>query len=203
MRKKRLVILVAYENLLKSVDEGAEVKEQELRENARITIESIKKKAQEQADQVRQALISDAEKSATTEKNKLMYIAGSKNKSDHIKIREELFSSAFNEAKLRLSQLREDPEYPAIFKTLTMDAARALGADTFHVHVDPRDEVLCRETLAALNLLAGIIPDLDSSGGLVAGLPDGSVIISNTVESRMERAQERKKREIYSILSGD
>jgi len=194
---------MAYENLLKSVDESAKEQERELRENARVTIENIKKKAREQAGLIRQSQISDAEKSASVEKNKLMFIAGAENKARLIRIREQLFSSAFNEAKLRLSRLRNDPEYPDIFKKLTADAAGALGVGTFHVHVDKRDEEICKKTLAALNLDAGIIPDLASAGGLVACLPDGSVIISNTVESRLERAQDLKKLEIYSILSGD
>jgi len=197
------VIPVAYENLLKSVDESAGERERELQENARITIENIRKKAREQAEQIRQSLLADAEKSAGIEKNKLMYLAGAENKARLIKTREELFSSAFNEAKLRLSSLRNDPGYPDIFKKLTVDAAGALGVDRFHVHVDKRDEDLCRKTLASVNIHAEIFPDLDSAGGLVACLPDQSVIISNTVESRLERAQDLKKLEIYSILTGD
>ena len=197
------MILLAYENLLKSVDESAQERERELLENARVTIESVRKKAREQAELIQQSQISDAEKSAEVEKNKLMYIAGAENKSHLITIKEQLFSSVFNDATLRLSHLRKDPEYPDIFKKLTMDAAEALGAGTFHAHVDKRDEDLCRKTLASLNLHAEIIPDLDSAGGLVASLPDGSVIISNTVESRLKRAQELKKLEIYSTLFGD
>ena len=194
---------MAYENLLKSVDESAQERERELLENARVTVESIKKKAREQAELIRQSQISDAEMAAVVEKNKLMYLVNAEDKACLITIREQLFSSAFNEAKIQLSHLRNRLEYPDIFKKLTVDAAEALGADTFHVHVDKRDEELCRKTLASLNLHADIIPDLDSAGGLVASLPDRSVIISNTVESRLERAQERKKLEIYSILSGD
>jgi len=197
------VILVAYENLLKSVDESAQEREGELRENARIAIEGVRKKAREQAEQIRQSLISDAGKAANIEKNKLMYLAGAENKALLIKIREQLFSSAFNDAGLRLSRLRNDPEYPDIFKRLTLDAAGALRAGSFQVHVDKRDEELCRKTLASLNLHAEIIPDLESAGGLVVSPADRSVIISNTVESRLERAQELKKLEIYSILSGD
>jgi V/A-type H+-transporting ATPase subunit E len=202
-RKEVLVIPLAYENLLKSVDESAQERERELRENARVTIESVRKKARKQAELIRQSQISDAENTAAVENNKLLCIAGGENKARLIRIREQLFSSAFNEAKLRLSHLRKNQKYPEIFKKLTVDAAEALGAVAFHVHVDKRDEELCRETLVSLNLPAEIIPDLDSAGGLVVSLPDGSVIISNTVESRLERAQELKKLEIYSILSGD
>lgn len=194
---------MAYENLLKSVDESAEERERELKETARITIESLRKKAHGQAEQIRQSHISDAEKSAAIEKNKLMYLAGAENKARLIKVKEQLFAAAFNEAKLRLSRLRNDPEYPVIFKKLTVNAAASLQAGRFHIHVDKRDEELCKKTLASLNLNAEIIPDLTSAGGLVACLPDRSVIISNTVESRLERAQDLKKLEIYSILTGD
>jgi V/A-type H+-transporting ATPase subunit E len=197
------VIVVAYENLLRSVDESAQERERELRETARITIESVKKKAREQAELVRQSQISDAGISAATEKNKLMYTAGAENKARLIKIKEDLFSSAFAEANLRLSGLRNRREYPEIFKKLAVDAAEALGVGAFHVHIDKRDEDLSRKTFASLTFNVEIVADLVSAGGLVACLPDGSVIISNTVESRLERAQERKKLEIYSILSGD
>jgi vacuolar-type H+-ATPase subunit E/Vma4 len=203
VQKDQLVVCVAYENLLRSVDESAHERERELLETARITIESVKKKAREQAELVRQSQIYEAERSATTEKNKLMYIAGAENKARLIRIRENLFLSAFNEANLRLSGLRNRPEYPDIFKRLAVEAAGALGSDTFQVHVDHRDEGLCRKTFASLHLHIEIIPDLDTAGGLVASLSEKSVIISNTIESRLERAQERNKLEIYSILSGD
>jgi V/A-type H+-transporting ATPase subunit E len=197
------VIFLAYENLLNSVDESAQERERELLEKARVTIEALKKNARQQAELIRQSQIADAEKNADIEKNKLMYLAGAENKAGLIRIREHLFSSAFHEATLQLSHLRNRPEYPDIFTRLTVDAVEALGAGPFHVHVDKRDEDLCKKTLSALNIRAEIIPDLDSAGGLIVCLPDRSVIISNTVESRLERAQERKKREIYSILSGD
>jgi V/A-type H+-transporting ATPase subunit E len=197
------VIFLAYENLLNSVDESAQERERELLEKARVTIEALKKNARQQAEQIRQSQIADAEKNADIEKNKLMYLAGAENKAGLIRIREHLFSSAFHEAALQLSHLRNRPEYPAIFTRLTVDAVEALGAGPFNVHVDKRDEDLCKKTLSALKIHAEIIPDLDSAGGLIVCLSDRSVIISNTVESRLERAQERKKREIYSILSGD
>ena len=194
---------MAYENLLKSVDESAQEREKELLENARVTVESVRKKAREQAELIRQSQISEAEKAAVVEKNKLMYLVKAENKAHLIKIREQIFESAFNDASLRLSHLRTDPVYPEIFKKFLMDAAEALSVDTFCIQVDKRDEDLCRKTLDSINLRADVVPDLTSAGGLVASMPDGSIIISNTVESRLERAKERKKLEIYSILSGD
>ncbi|MEI8331789.1 MAG: V-type ATP synthase subunit E [Methanomicrobiales archaeon] len=194
---------MAYENLLNSVEESARERERELEEKARVAVGFINKKAREQAEQIRRSLINEAEKAAAIEKNKLIYGVDVENNSHMITVREELFASAFAEAKLRLSTLRNRPDYPAIFTTLAVDAVEALGADTFQVRVDKRDEDLCRKTFAALNLHAEILTDLDSDGGLVVSLLDRTVIISNTVESRLERAREREKLEIYSILSGE
>jgi vacuolar-type H+-ATPase subunit E/Vma4 len=41
-----------------------------------------------------------------------------------------------------------------------------------------------------------------TEGGVVASLPDNSVVISNTVESRMQRAKELRRKEIHAILTG-
>ena len=46
------------------------------------------------------------------------------------------------------------------------------------------------------------VPIMTTAGGVVASLPDNSVVISNTVESRMQRAKELKRKEIHAILTG-
>ena len=194
---------MAYENLLKSVEESAQERERELRENARNAVEDLKIKAKKQAEAIQQSHLAEAEKSAMVERNKLLYIAKGENKEHLIKIKEHFFSLAFHEAEQRLSQVREDPAYPVIFKKMTMEAIDALAGQPFVLHVDKRDEDLLQKTLTSLNISCGIITDLQCSGGLIASSPDGSVNISNTVESRLERAKARKKLEIYSILFGD
>jgi V/A-type H+-transporting ATPase subunit E len=72
----------------------------------------------------------------------------------------------------------------------------------FVVHVDPRDVELCKKTLALLRLVPEIRSDITTAGGMVASLPDNSIVISNTVESRMQRAKELKRKEIHAILTG-
>jgi vacuolar-type H+-ATPase subunit E/Vma4 len=67
--------------------------------------------------------------------------------------------------------------------------------------VDPRDEELCKKTLATLGISADIQTDLTTTGGVVVSLPGDSVVISNTVEFRLRRAHERMKIEIHTILA--
>jgi len=77
-----------------------------------------------------------------------------------------------------------------------------MGVESFVVHVDPRDEPLCKKTLSHLNLSPEIRADLVTTGGVVASLSDNSVVISNTVESRLQRAKELKRKDIHAILTG-
>jgi V/A-type H+-transporting ATPase subunit E len=193
---------VAYEDLLKSVEESAHEKELELRNRKAAAVDEIKARAKKQAGAIRQAHIDGVNKSVTTERNKLLYLTKAENKELLIKTRETAFERAFSGAETYLAGLRSDPSYPAVFESLLKEAAGSLGHEAFVVHIDPRDEALCKKTLAALNLSPEIRPDLTTAGGVVASLPDNSVVISNTVESRLQRAKEHKRKEIHAILTG-
>lgn len=194
---------MAYEDLLKSVEESAREKEQELRNRQIAAVEEIRARAKKQAGIVRQGHLDEAVKTITAERNKLLYLTKAENKENLIRVRETAFEQAFAETKRRLASLRTDPEYPAVFEKLFREAAGAMGDGAFVVHIDPRDETLGKRTLAALGFSAEIRTDITTSGGVVAASRDESVVIKNTVESRLERARELKRKEIHAILFGE
>ena len=193
---------MAYEDLLKSVEESAHEKELELRKRETRAVEEIKARAKRQAEETRKIHLDEANKSITTERNKMLYLTKAENKELLIKTRETAFERAFAGAETRLSGLRSDPKYPAVFENLIKEAAGSLGGESFVVHIDPRDEALCKKTIFALNLSSEIRSDITTAGGVVASLPDNSVVISNTVESRLQRVKELKRKEIHAILTG-
>jgi vacuolar-type H+-ATPase subunit E/Vma4 len=193
---------MAYEDLLRSVEESAREKDLTLRKKADSTIEEIRKRARTKAEAIGQAHIDQAKKSITTERNKLLYLTNVENKELLIRVREAAFEKAFHEAATRLQNFRFDPKYPAVFEKLLREATSTISGEAFSVHVDPLDEYLCKKTLAALGISAEIQTDLTSTGGVVVNLPGDSVVISNTIESRLQRARERMRKEIYSILAG-
>jgi vacuolar-type H+-ATPase subunit E/Vma4 len=194
---------MAYENLLKSVEESAQEKERELREKARSAVQQISEDTKNLSTVIQQSLLAEAKKAATIEKNKLFYLTKGENKENLIKTKEAIFSTAFGDAEQRLSHVRKDPKYPDILKNLTREAVGALGGETFRIHIDKRDENLIKKILSDLHLSGEVIADLHSSGGLVVTTQNGSVKISNTLESRLERVKEQKKLEIYAVLYGD
>jgi V/A-type H+-transporting ATPase subunit E len=193
---------MAYEDLLKSVEESAHEKELELRNRGAASVAEIKARAKKQAEAIRQAHLDEAGRSITTERNKLLYLTKAENKELLIRTRETLFERAFTGAESRLGNLRSDPEYPAVFEKLLTEAAGSLGGPAIVIHIDPRDEALCKKTLATQGMSAEIRSDITTAGGVVVSLPDNTVVISNTVESRLQRVQEHKKKEIHAILTG-
>ena len=188
---------------MKSVEESAGEKEQELRRKAAVAIEGIKDRAKRQADAIRQATVDEATRSVIAEKNKTLYVIRAENKELLIRTRETAFEQAFSEAGARLKDLRTDPKYPAIFEKLFREAAGTVGDESIIVHVDPKDEALAEKTLAALHLTGEIRTDITTAGGVVISMYDDTVVIKNTVESRLERAKEHNRHTIHAILSGD
>lgn len=193
---------MAYDNLLKSVEESAEARERELLQKAEEQADAIRAEARKRADEIQQATIRDAERSVAIERNKQLYLAKGEIKEKSLRGREKVFLSAFREAEGRLSGLRQDKQYPAIFERLARETVSAMGTNPFVLHVDKRDQDLCRTTLTAMGVHCEVIPDIECAGGLVATSPDGLVTIANTVESRLERIREHKRLAIFKILSG-
>jgi V/A-type H+/Na+-transporting ATPase subunit E len=194
---------MAFENLLMSVEESAQEKEQELKKKAGQLAEEIRTGARKEAEAIQERAVREAERSATIERNKQLYLARGGIRQRILKSREKIFAAAFDEAKQQLSRLREDPAYPATFARLAREATGAMGGAAFRVHVDPRDLELCTKTLASLGVRCEVLPDIMSAGGLVVSSPDGFVTIANTVESRLERARERRRLSVYTALFGD
>ena len=121
-----------------------------------------------------------------------------------MKNRQEVFTAAFAGARRQIGAVRQDPEYPAIFERLAREAVRAIGEKgKIRIHVDPRDVELCRKTATTLGIPSDIVTDLSSMGGLVVSSADDEVIVSNTFESRLLRAEEHRRMEIFAILAGD
>jgi len=193
---------MAYENLLRSVEESSQERERELRETARVQAEEIRATARKQAGEIQEITIRDAERSAAIERNKQLYLTKGDLKEQALRSRETIFLAAFETAKKQLARLRDDKNYPAIFERLAREATGAMGATPSILHVDARDRDLAVTTIAALGIHCEILPDIVCAGGVVASSPDGLVTLSNTVESRLERIKEHKRLEIYAILSG-
>jgi len=92
---------------------------------------------------------------------------------------------------------------PLLFSRLLNESAGEMEGGAIVLHVDPRDEALCREVLAQSGREFQVVPDITTWGGVIVSSPDEQVRIHNTLESRLERAKNLYKKEVCRILFGE
>jgi V/A-type H+-transporting ATPase subunit E len=189
-----------YENLMKSMDSGAEDKIAELTQRARKTSEEIKSRALAKADEIKKLHMDSALKAAMLEKNKSLYMANSEAKKQIGNLKHELFNEAFARVHGRLASVRESGYYEDSFRRMAEEAVLALGESEVILHIDKKDADLCRKVADGLGVRCEIIADNDCMGGLIVTTKDGKVVVYNTVESRLENARRRRRLEIFNML---
>jgi vacuolar-type H+-ATPase subunit E/Vma4 len=85
---------------------------------------------------------------------------------------------------------------------MLQDAVLELEGKEIRLHIDKRDEDLCKKLLPELRLNCEIVTDITSAGGVNASTKDEKFIVFNTIESRFEKAKGVLKSEIFTILYG-
>ena len=118
------------------------------------------------------------------------------------RVREEHLQRAIAAAREELARKRGLVGYPDVLERLVREALEALGEDAGRVHVDPRDEALVRAMFASGPDRPLVTPDLETAGGVTAESVDGRIRVDNTFDSRLVRAGEVYRRELYDRLIG-
>jgi len=191
---------MAYENLLKSIEESAKEKERELKEKAQKQADEIRDQARKRAQEIQDFAVKDAERKGTIERNKQIFLAKGKIKSDALVTKEKIFETAFRQATDRLTLFRQDPKYPEVFKRLMIETIAEMGGARYILHIDPQDLDLCKKISEEIDMQGGIRTDITCIGGISASSIDGDVVVSNTFESRLARVKEQKRNEIHAKL---
>ena len=194
---------MAYETLIKEVEECSEEEIRKVTEKTDKTILEIRTEAEEKIAMVKEQHQENIKKLLEIERIKLLYDARAENKIRIISEKRKVFETAFLEAQKHLAKVRDTAGYDALFNKLVHEAFSDLKEEQPKLHIDKRDEELCRKISAGLPGNCEIIPDLDCAGGLNISTADGKIIVFNTIESRLDQAREVIKLEIFSTLYGD
>jgi V/A-type H+-transporting ATPase subunit E len=192
-----------YEDLLAAVRANAQEKIKEIRDRAEAEALKIRRDAEERAQWIRSAQLEEARRTVQLEKSKLISRVGAEKRMALARAKDNLFRQVFDQAARRVASARDRPGYQALYRRMAREAMEDLPAEGIRVHIDPRDEPLCREVLREMKRNCEIVPDLTTMGGLNATTADERLMIFNTLESRLERARELMKSEIMSALYGD
>jgi V/A-type H+-transporting ATPase subunit E len=194
---------MVHEDLKKEIEKCSGEEIDAVLERARRQSDEILREAKRKAEQIRSESLEDAEQRAEIEKTRALYRAKSEVKNLINAEKNAVYQESFSQAFKRLEEARKNPEYGAVFRKLLLDALSEVDSQNPVIHIDQRDEELCRNVLSTLGVNASVISDLDSMGGVEVTSPEGSVSVSNTIESRLEKSKSLLKPEIFSRLYGE
>ncbi|MDD1715050.1 MAG: V-type ATP synthase subunit E [Methanoregulaceae archaeon] len=194
---------MALEDLIGSVEVSAQERLHEIQERSKAEADEIIREAQSRGGSIRKRHHDKAVAEVELQRNRLLSSIRKENQREILKMKNEIFQAALDEAERRLAAIREQPGYRTGFNRMLGEVVSELGEKDVILHIDPRDSLLCRELLLERSLNYDVIPDLVSAGGLSANTRDERFTIVNTIESRLKKAGEVYRPDIVAILFGD
>jgi len=192
-----------YEELIEAIEVSAQEKISDLKEKTYREASEITKEAESKDESIRMRYLEAVKKAVEIERNKAIVKIKEETRMQLIRVKEEMYQKAFFKAKATLSSAREKANYENSFRKMLKEAAAELVGEEIWLHIDKRDENLCKKLLPELHLNCEIITDLTCAGGLNASTKDERFIVFSTIESRLEKAKELLKSEIFTTLYGD
>ncbi len=189
------------DELIQAVEESAQEEIQSIREHAAAQVARIKEEARAEGRKLQQQYPEHWKNVALSERTAIV-AAREKARLELLQIKEEIFEETFRRAEEELAGFRDRPRYEAFLKHVILEALAELDGASALLHVDKRDEALCNSILKTENQSHLVIADIESMGGVIASTTDESIIIRNTIESRLQRSREVLRKEIFSILDG-
>jgi vacuolar-type H+-ATPase subunit E/Vma4 len=192
---------VALDDMLKALEEDGKQQQSDIMEAARVQARDIIKSAESQAGGIKSAHIDKMNRVIADEKTRLLAEAKTVVEYEVSRTKDDVIEDLFDEAYERLRAVRSSKEYPAVFRKLAEEAlSQADGA--LVIHVDPRDKKLAEEVLAGSKADYKLETDLTSQGGLEITADNSRITISNTLESRADRARRFLKSEVAATVFG-
>ena len=191
------------EELRQEIEERSREEIKQVQERGESEAAIIAREGEEKAASVQKMHLDRAREKMRRERILSLYTASSEMKTQINREKERIFLSVFEKAGNNLASLREKDSYERVFRNLVEESIRSAGEENIILHVDGRDEKLCAQILGDLGLSCDVVSDLECCGGVNISYKDGHAIVHNTFESRLERAREILKLEIYATLYGD
>jgi V/A-type H+-transporting ATPase subunit E len=201
-------------NLAKRILEEASNEADKILNAAEIEARKILEEAKERAETILNEALKEAERRARENANTLIADAGRRLwelKREVLRVAYEIAAESFELAAKKLPQITEREDYVNILSRLILEAIGYLRETDLKVAVNRRDIELVRKLLPNLEndvvrilgkkvRLTLLEDPIDVVGGAVVMTADGSVIYNNSLEARLESAQEKLMPDIIRKL---
>lgn len=191
---------MALEDILKALDQKAETRIAKIKAEAAQEAERTVVEAEKEAERTQRLKLKKIEAAVRSEATGIVYSASLKAKNELILAQEEVVEEAFKQAEQHFAELHRSGDYPKLFEALLDQSLEFLSGEVvFEVRAEDRALI---EKLASERGLQYKISDtpLEASGGLFVSSEDGSIVVANTFESRLEKAKGTVRLEIAKAL---
>jgi len=179
------------ETILDEIRASGEAQIEELEEETRTQVNAILAEARMEAQQLEEDHLASASFPANAERARILHRAHLDSLRLVGGVREDLVETAIARVRERLAAFRAEPDASEVLGRLTEEALAQLdmgGAGDALLLADPRDMLWLKGFLENAKLDLPVSYELGCWGGLIAKSEDGRVVVTNTLESRLERA---------------
>lgn len=189
-----------YEGLLTACEISAEEKIKELMEKTFSKVTDITNAALEQSNAVIACHLENTKEKIFILRNARLFKAREEVKSRILYEKEIYFLQAFENAGKILNEFRNKSNYTDILSGL-LNEALSFGQGPYCVHTDPRDESLIKNLVGNDPRVTEIVADIETSGGVILTIKEGSITLSNTFEARLKKAKTALREDLYKKFS--
>jgi V/A-type H+-transporting ATPase subunit E len=170
--------------------------------------DDIRRRSRAAAEAEREAILARARNKAERIRDQAVAAARLQGEMRKLAGREQVLAEAFAAARPRLAGVGRRADYDRVLRTLLRDALAALGAEAAVIRADPQARtILAAGPLADLSREANVRltlgPELPHGTGVIVETADGRRRYDNTLETRLERMQDRLRARVFQLLAGD
>lgn len=192
---------MALDDILRAMEREVETDIKRLEEQSAATAAEIRRSAESDAKEILNRHHQESLAPLQHERARRMNRARLASLRATSQARERLYIQALNCARDRLTNLRADPDYPAILFALLTEALEQIDGESI-VRTDPRDSAVV-QSLHTTFPRTRFEFDLQTCGGVEARTLDGRIRVLNTVEARLEQANEALRQKVMPLFEDE
>ena len=179
---------MAWEEMLLALEGEAAARYERIRRRAEEEAQGLRTAAEERCRPLQAEALARTQPALVAERARRLMRARFTVRKGAILAKEALIDEVFGMVKARLHAVRQQPSYPAVFRALAREALAGVTGRA-KIGVDPQDVALATEVLNELGVTADVETGLSTAGGLRVEVQGGRVVIDNTLEARLAKAE--------------
>jgi vacuolar-type H+-ATPase subunit E/Vma4 len=178
---------------------------EQLHAEAREKAEAIRKRAQQEAESERKAILARAKEDADRLRSQTSATSQLKARSMQLDQREKVLNEVFEEARKRLSSVKDRSDYGEIAMMLARETLTQLNLAEAEVQADESTQKALKldDLSRELNGKFTFGGKLEEGTGVVVNAAGGKLHYDNTLETRLSRLQGSLRSSVYKLLMGE